>query len=295
MRIRKSLLALIAAGVAFGGGYSLLHAAFPTPPTVAPPPVLFSGTIEQAGIPIGGSHDIAFELWRDTNTTVSANRVCQMSSQTLTLTAGLFELPLDAACGDALSRNNHVWYRLTVDGTTFPLVQVTAAPVALRSAREEQDGTRLRVRRRYQISADGSRIPAGVTVLDTQRANEECQNTSIIEGGVQRLRCLPTSVFQEGPSQIPPGGTPYLNPGCTQPALGRYTTALPSPRPSYVLAPGILGSRDTALYPFLGASNVSIYVADSGGQCFGAFPAVELMLGPPIPLSDFAELQEVVE
>ena len=294
MRIRKSLLALTAAGVVFCSGYSLLYAAFTPPPTVAPPPVLFSGTIEQAGIPVEGSHSIAFELWRNTDTSVSANRVCQIPAQALTLNAGLFELPLAAACGDALGRNNHVWYRLTVDGTVFPLVQVTATPVALRSAREEQDGARLRVRRRYQISADGARIPAGVSVLDTQRGNEECQNTTVVEGGALRTRCLPTSIFQGGPTPIPPGSTLYLDPGCTQLTTGLYVAGLSSPPPSYFLAPGMVGSQDAALYPLLGSNNVSIY-ANVGAQCAGPFSAVELLLGSQIPLTDFVELQAVVE
>lgn len=290
MRSRKSLLTAVAAASGLlGCGYSLLHA-FALPLTAQLPPVTFSGTLEQAGVPLGGTHDIAFELWRDPDTSVAANRTCQIPAQTIDVAAGLFELPLDTTCATALRTRNQVWYRLTVDGTVFPLVQVGAAPVALRSARDEQDGTRLLARRRYQTSADGARIPIGdVRPFDSQR-NEECAPTPTTESGVARTRCLPSSVFNSPPPQAPP----FLDAACTQAPSGRYFSlgGPPSPLPSYLIDPF---NADTRLYPLLGTQIVPVYIQSGPGRCDGPLAVSELLIGPQIPLGDFVEMQEVVE
>src|SRR5689334_18758084 len=75
-------------------------------------PVIFSGYLTSSGSPLTGSHDVSMNLWKDADTSVPSNRVCQGSTQSVNVDAGSFKLQVDSTCIDAFSRLTQVWYEL---------------------------------------------------------------------------------------------------------------------------------------------------------------------------------------
>ena len=289
--LRRTTYTAVIATFAILAGYSVVRADSPYP-TATNAPVVFSGFLTSSGTPLTGSHEVSMNLWQANDTSVSSNRVCQGSTQTVDVNAGSFKLQLDASCVDAFSRVTHVWYELVVDGTAFPLEQIGSVPFALRSMTGSSNGTRLVRQRTVTYGADGFRGDVTFGEIKDTLRNEACAQVPTFEGGVKKWRCLPTAV---GGQQFDTTGfaqdvacTPYPPPTAT---LRYYGADQPF---AYVYDIDASGNL-TALYP--ATVQLTKAMVPLGGGCgilnhysIGAFT-----LGAAIPLTEFVEMQTVTE
>jgi hypothetical protein len=198
------------------------------PPTT---PVIYSGYIEDSGSPVNGTRNIGLNLWKSTDTSTTADRVCAQAAASTTVSAGWFSIQLDSSCLDAVHRYPALYIEFVVDSTSFPLRAIGAVPYAVRSF-EYQSGSRLR--RFVRTAADGSKEVIAGRWWDSLR-DEECTFNDIPPGGQPPSGlCLPGNVAGGGPSD-----PCFQDSGCSigVPAGGAAVPA-GSPAPKYVVAGG---------------------------------------------------------
>src|SRR5262245_46154647 len=93
--------AVALAVVGTGGFWFGRSRAQSAPPTT---PVLYSGYLEDSGTPVNGTRAIGLNLWSSTDTTTTANRVCEQATAATPVSAGWFTVQLGSSCLDAVHR-----------------------------------------------------------------------------------------------------------------------------------------------------------------------------------------------
>src|SRR5689334_10563553 len=93
--------ALTLAVVGAGGFWYGRSRAQSAPPTT---PVLYSGYLEDSGVPVNGTRYIGLDLWKTTDTSDITNCVCEQLPEATTVSAGWFTVALGSKCIDAVHR-----------------------------------------------------------------------------------------------------------------------------------------------------------------------------------------------
>src|SRR4029079_19712046 len=91
MKSRRTPWAVAIVVASITAGYTIVRADSPYPKGKMAP-VIFSGSLNSNGSPLTVSHQIALNLWQANDTSDSANRVCQGTTQTLDVASGNFQL-----------------------------------------------------------------------------------------------------------------------------------------------------------------------------------------------------------
>jgi hypothetical protein len=188
------------------------------PPTT---PVIYSGYLEDAGAPVNGTRDVGLNLWKSTDTSTTADRVCEQAAATTTVSAGWFSIQLESSCLDAVHRYPALFIEFVVDSTSFPLRAIGAVPYAVRSS-EYLSGARLR--RVVRTAADGSKEVVANKWWDSLRGEECAFTESGPAGQPPSGLCLPLAEAGAVPSD-----PCYMDAACNQgmPAGGLTTYAPP--------------------------------------------------------------------
>lgn len=268
--LRWSLALALVGSAGFWYGRSRAQSA---PPTT---PVIYTGFLEDSGTPVNGTRDIGLNLWTSTDTSTTANRVCEQAAASTTVSAGWFTVQLGSACLDAVHRYPALFLEFIVDTTPFPLRPIGAVPYAVRSF-EHENGSRLK--KIYRTVSDGSKELIEGRWWDSQR-NEEC---TLQEAGTpaRTKLCLPESGIT--PAALPGACDAYADSNCSIPATGG---AVSGDTPKYVPASGASSGLALPGQP------VKIYCMTYGTAPCYATNADFYFASTLLPASDFASWQE---
>lgn len=298
------IAALAAAGVLLG--YSIGRAGSTLPGTQNAP-VTFSGNVSSSGTPLTGTHQVAMNLWKATDTSVTSNEACQGTTQNVAFDNGSFQLQLDPTCTSALSMSTQLWDQLVVDGTAFPLQQVGSVPYALRSMQDPSNGTRLAIQSTRLYGEDGFRGFAsyGSTITDTLR-NETCSPGLTSSGGVQAQRCLPGVAVGPGDADMTTY-TLYSDSGCTTPwPTDPQLRYFAGSSPALYVGDADAAGAVTAIYAAVAQVGTPYAIQrdpSNGAIVCAPYPPyqnttptiTQFTVGAAIPLTDFVQMQWVTE
>jgi len=134
---------LIALGALVGGAAMYLGARSARAVGIpATGPLTYAGVLEDAsGTPISGAKNIAVEVY---DAASAGTLRCQVSSQSYTLVAGRFEIPLPDTCAAAVEAEPDLWIDVLVDGASTGRSKLGAAPYAIEARRASESGGNLK-------------------------------------------------------------------------------------------------------------------------------------------------------
>lgn len=128
---RAALVALTLGLV--GLGYRQQWAQADGIPTVNP--MVYSGTLEEAGSPVTGTRAIDLRLFDDAVDATPAHLRCVTSSPATSVVAGRFQIPLNDTCTGAIHAAPNLWLQIDVAGAPLGRTRLSAVPFAVEAER----------------------------------------------------------------------------------------------------------------------------------------------------------------
>jgi hypothetical protein len=99
----------------------------------SPNPMVYSGTLEDSGTPVNGTSTIGVTIF-DSLATGTGTAVCTTAPQSVTVTNGLFRVPLDDSCTAAVQANPNLYIEVSVNSQIMqPRTRLGAVPYAVES------------------------------------------------------------------------------------------------------------------------------------------------------------------
>jgi hypothetical protein len=278
----RAIAGLAVVGSAFWYGSIRAQGA---PPTQAP--VLYSGYIEDTGVPVNGSKSIGLNLWSSTDTSTTANRACQQAAVATPVTNGWFSVQLGSACLDVMRRYPALYLQFVVDSVAFPLQTIGAVPYSVR-ALEYNSGSRLR--KIFRTAADGAKEADPSRWFDSLR-NEECQfRITSAQGQPVAGICVPYNGASSDPSCVMNGAQQYSDGACSTAFTPPSGTSSTTP-PKYVVSSTASSGIATPGTP------VEVYCLKASNGCCALVGTCALMrtiypVGTDLPATDFVSWSE---
>lgn len=132
-RVMRGAVALLAAGVLVIG-YNQTRARADGIPAMQP--LTYSGTLEEAGMPVrDGTRNLRLTVWDDATSTESSHNRCITTAANTPVNSGRFQVTLDNACTAVVRSTPNLWLEVEVNGSPLGRTKISATPFAVEAGR----------------------------------------------------------------------------------------------------------------------------------------------------------------
>jgi len=93
--------------------------------------MIYTGFLEDGGIPVDGMRNIALSIWKDPTSQETEDQLCVTLADNHPITDGHFRVELGNACTSSIRTHTNTWLEIRVDGASLGRSRLGAVPYAV--------------------------------------------------------------------------------------------------------------------------------------------------------------------